>query len=89
MEVRTEKIDLRATKTQKKLIDRAAHRLGKNRTDFMLEAACREAQDSLLDQNHFVLSDEKFKAFMAVIDQPPRDNPALRRLLETKPPWER
>jgi len=34
---------LRASQRQKALIDRAADALGRNRSDFMLEAACREA----------------------------------------------
>ena len=36
-------INLRANQRQRALIDRAAEALGKNRSDFMLEAACREA----------------------------------------------
>ena len=36
-------INLRANQRQRALIDRAAETLGKNRSDFMLEAACREA----------------------------------------------
>ena len=33
-------INLRANRNQRAVIDRAAKRLGKNRSDFMLEAAC-------------------------------------------------
>ena len=35
-------INLRANRSQRAVIDRAAETLGKNRSDFMLEAACRE-----------------------------------------------
>ncbi len=86
---RGEAINLRATQKQKALIDRAAEALGRNRSDFMLEAACREAETVLLDRRYFVLSEDKFRKFQAMRDRPPKDNPRLRRLLHTKAPWER
>jgi uncharacterized protein (DUF1778 family) len=86
---RGETINLRASQKQKVLIDRAAAALGRSRSDFMLETACREAEAVLLDRRYFVLSDEKFRAFKAMLDRPPKDNPKLRRLLRTKAPWER
>jgi uncharacterized protein (DUF1778 family) len=55
----------------------------------MLGAACQEAESVLLDRRYFVLSEEAFKRFTAMLDSPPKDNPALRRLLQTKAPWER
>jgi uncharacterized protein (DUF1778 family) len=84
-----ETINLRASQKQKVLIDRAAAALGRSRSDFMLETACREAEAVLLDRRYFVLADEKFRAFKAMLDRPPKDNPKLRRLLRTKAPWER
>jgi uncharacterized protein (DUF1778 family) len=86
---RGETINLRASRRQKALIDQAAEALGRSRSDFMLDTACREAEEVLLDRRYFVLSEEAFKRFTAMLDKPPRDNPKLRRLLETRPPWER
>jgi uncharacterized protein (DUF1778 family) len=43
----------------------------------------------LLDQLYFSLPEDDFKRFTAMLDRPPTDNPKLRRLLETKAPWER
>jgi uncharacterized protein (DUF1778 family) len=88
-QTRNEIINLRASKRQKKLIDQAAELLDRSRSDFMLEVACREAEAVLLDQNHFSLSDEKYKRFMAMLDEPPSDNVKLKKLLESKAPWER
>jgi uncharacterized protein (DUF1778 family) len=88
-ETRGETINLRATRKQKALIDQAAGALGRSRSDFMLDIACREAEAVLLDRRYFVLSAEAFKRFSAMLDRPPKDNPKLRRLLTTKPPWER
>jgi len=71
------------------LIDRAAQTLGKNRSDFMLEAACREADTVLLDRRFFLLDEKAYKRFAAALDKPPADHPKLRRLLASKAPWER
>ena len=85
---RGEMINLRASQKQKLLIDRAAELLGRTRSDFMLEAACREAETVLLDGRYFGLSPDAFKRFTAMLDKPPANNPKLRRLLQTKAPWE-
>ena len=86
---RNQTINLRASAKQKLLIDRAAEALGRSRSDFMLESACREAETVLLDRRYFWLSEDEFKKFTAILDSPPKDNPKLRRLLQTKAPWER
>jgi uncharacterized protein (DUF1778 family) len=70
----------------KVLVDGAAKALGRSRSDFMLETACREAETVLLDQRNFALSDDAFKRFTALLDKPPASNPKLRRLLRTKAP---
>ena len=86
---REEVINLRATRRQKALIDRAASVLGRNRSDFMLESACREAEAVLLDQRYFVLPEPEFKRFLAALDRPVRRNMKLAKLLNSKAPWER
>jgi uncharacterized protein (DUF1778 family) len=86
---RRENINLRANKQQKALIDRAAEALGRTRSDFMLDTACREAETVLLDRRYFALSADAFKRFTAMLDRPPASNPKLRRLLHTKAPWVR
>jgi len=85
---RREMINLHASQKQKLLIDRAAELLGRTRSDFMLETACREAKMLLLDGRYFRLSPDTFKRFTAMLDKPPASNPKLRRLLQTKAPWE-
>lgn len=81
-------INLRALPAQRLLIDRASKVTGKSRTDFVLEAACREAENVLLDQRLFILDEEGFAAFEAALAAPVKDNPALRSLLTTPAPWE-
>ncbi|VVM06471.1 type II toxin-antitoxin system TacA family antitoxin [Methylacidimicrobium tartarophylax] len=80
-------INLRALPEQCDLIDRAAQLLGKNRSDFMLEAACDKAQAVLLDQVYFNLDAEKFQQFIDLLDAPPAPNPGGERLMAVKAPW--
>ena len=82
-------INLRADHTRRALIDRAAERVGKNRSEFMLEAACREATEVLLDQRLFLLDEKAYKRFTNALDAPPSENKRLKRLLMLKAPWER
>jgi uncharacterized protein (DUF1778 family) len=86
---RSENINLRASRDQKSLIDRAAQALGRNRSDFMLETACREAESVLLDRRYFALPEEGLRRFAAMLDKPPAGNPRLARLLKIKVPWDR
>ena len=81
-------INLRAMPEQRDLIDQAASALGKNRSDFMLEAACERAQSVLLDQVFFRLDTEKFEQFVSLLDAPPKPNPGLERLMAIKAPWD-
>lgn len=80
-------INLRALPEQRELIDHAANLLGKNRSDFMLEAACERAQAVILDQVFFGLDGKTFQQFTAMLDAPPSANPGLDRLLAVKAPW--
>ncbi|HEY7328648.1 MAG TPA: DUF1778 domain-containing protein [Gemmataceae bacterium] len=81
-------ISIRAKARQRDLIDQAASRLGRTRSDFMLDAACREAEEVLLGQRFFTLDDDSFRKFQQLLDQPPPATDRLRRLLLTKAPWE-
>ncbi len=81
-------ISIRAKAGQRDLIDQAASRLGRSRSDFMLEAACRQAEDVLLDQTYFLLDREKMAAFQAMLDKPPAPNDRLRRVMTAPTPWD-
>ncbi|MDR1849098.1 MAG: DUF1778 domain-containing protein [Zoogloeaceae bacterium] len=85
--MRDASINLRALPEQRDLIDHAAYLLGKNRSDFMLEAACERAQAIVLDQVFFSLDAERFSQFTALLDTPQVANPGLERLMAIKAPW--
>lgn len=82
-------INIRAKARQRDLIDQAAGRLGRSRSDFMLEVACREAQDVLLDQAFFTVDSGTFAKFRKLLDRPLPPTDKLRRLLKTRAPWEK
>lgn len=85
---RRDTLNLRIKPGDRGLIDRAAQLTGKTRTDFVLEAARRAAEDALLDRTLFVVGPEAFDAFLARLDEAPHPNDKLRRTLQTLPPWE-
>lgn len=88
IETREASINIRAKRTQRELIDKAAAVRNKTRSDFMLEAACQEAENVLLDRRLFHLSDDDYDAFESVMKAPVSDNTALQKLLARKAPWE-
>lgn len=82
-------INFRAPAAKQALIDHAAEILGKNRTEFILEASCEKAREVLADQTHFVLSRQALQRFNELIEAPLTNTDALQRLLGTPAPWER
>jgi uncharacterized protein (DUF1778 family) len=86
---RTSNINIRVEPQQRELIKRAAAAKRTTQTEFILEAACREAETVLLDRRYFTLDDEAFRRFTDALDAPPADNPRLRELMRTKAPWEK
>ncbi len=75
------KVQLRLSAEQKATISRAARLRQTTLSNFLLENAYSAAQQVLADEAHFTLSPEKWQAFCAALDAPPRDIPALRKLL--------
>ena len=82
-------LNLRIKPELRGLIDRAAQLAGKNRTDFVLEAARRAAEDSLLDRTMFSVSPKAYAEFLKRLDAPPQPNDRLRRTMRAKAPWDR
>ena len=81
-------VNLRISARDRDLIDRAAAALGKNRSEFMLDATRQAAEDALLDRVLFRLGSERHDAFVALLDAPPNPNRELAGLLSTPAPWE-
>jgi uncharacterized protein (DUF1778 family) len=80
-------VNLRMREDIRNLIDRAAHMQGRSRTDFMIDASRRAAEEALLDQTVFHLEPAAFDAFVAMLDAPPAPNDALKKVMQTPAPW--
>ena len=83
-----ETLNLRIKPEVRSLIDRAASLTGRNRTDFVLDAARRAAEDALLDRNVITVSPQTYAAFLKRLDAPPKPNARLRRAMRTPAPWD-
>lgn len=84
-----ETLNIRIKPEERSLIDRAAKARGKNRTDFVLDAARAAAEEALLDQAIITASPEAYAAFLARLDLPPQPNERLRKTMQTPAPWEK
>jgi uncharacterized protein (DUF1778 family) len=82
-------VNLRIRGETRSIIDRAARMLGRTRTDFMIEASRRAAEDAILDQTVIHADPENFDHFIAILDRPPEDNERLRKMLRRPAPWEK
>ena len=77
---RTEKLDLRLTKSAKHTLQTAATAVHKSVSEFVLETALSEAEQRLADRRIFTLDARRWDAFVAALAAPPRRHPRLKRL---------
>ena len=80
-------LNLRIPPAERNLIDRAALSAGKTRTDFILQAARRAAEEALLDRAVMSVSPEAYAEFLRRLDAPAQPNERLRRTMQVAPPW--
>jgi uncharacterized protein (DUF1778 family) len=85
---RTGLINIRIKPADKALIDQAAATQGKKRSEFMLDAARRAAEEALLDSTLLRVDRQTYGRFVELLDKPPEPNEALHKLLQQKAPWE-
>lgn len=81
-------LNMRIKPEDRSLFDWAAKAQGKTRTDFILEAARRAAEEELLDRSVVFVGAEAYSAFLDRLDKPPVANERLKKTLQTKAPWE-
>lgn len=82
----TRAVNLRVREEIRDLIDRAAQGLGKSRSEFMIDAARRAAEEALLDQTLVQVDSKTYQHFLSVLDQPPGGE-GYKRLMKTTKPW--
>ena len=76
---RRESLNLRIKPAERDLIDRAAKARGKNRTEFVLEAARAAAEEALIEQRIFRIDSDDYQLFLNRLDQPPAPNAAYAK----------
>ena len=81
-------LNLRIKPEERGLIDRAAKTLGKTRTDFVLDAARRAAEDALLDRTVLTVSPKAYADFLARLEASPQPSERLQQTMKTSAPWE-
>ena len=84
-EARTERLNVRVTAAQAKLIRMAAEETETNLSAFLVESACLRAEEALAAKQHLVYSPKQWDAFVAALDRPAldakKDKPRLKKLL--------
>lgn len=81
-------INMRADVSKRNLIDVAAKLLGRDRTSFILEAACKRAEEVIMDKQLFMLDDAAFDSFEQALEaNPAQGNKRLQELLERPKRW--
>lgn len=85
---RSSRLGLRATPEQEAVLRRAAALAHKSLTDFILDSAYQAAEQTLLDQRLFMVSDNQYRTFMDLLEGPARDNEGLRELFARPAPWD-
>ena len=78
---RSEKLDLRLTSRDKRILQEAAAVERRSVTEFVLHSALSRAEETLLDRRVFYVDAETYDRFMQALDAPPREIPRLKRLL--------
>lgn len=85
-QLHTRAVNLRIREDIRRLIDCAAKAQGKSRSDFMIDAARRAAEDALLDQTLIRVDHAEYAQFVAILDRPP-DAEKFARLMTAPRPW--
>ena len=80
-QTRNEKLDLRLTARDKRILQEAAAVERRSVTEFVLHSALSRAEETLLDRRLFYVDAETYDRFMEALDAPPREIPRLKRLL--------
>lgn len=83
----TRAVNLRIREDVRDLIDHAARMRGKSRSDFMIEASRKAAEEALLDQTLVRVDSETYAHFLEVLDQPPGSE-GYKRLMAAPKPWQ-
>ena len=81
-------INMRVDSSKRNLIDMAAAMLGSDRTSFIVDAACKHAEDVILDKRMFFIDNPAFDAFERALENNSLgDNQCLMNLMQRPKRW--
>ena len=80
-------LNLRVERRTLQLIDRAVAEVGGERSRFIVDAACRRAEDILLDRCLFHADDEAFEVLERALEPPDEGGEALMALVRRGRCW--
>jgi uncharacterized protein (DUF1778 family) len=83
-EVKSERIDVRTTRSAKALLQRAAGSLHRNVSAFLIDAGMAAAEGVLVDQRLFRLEEAEWLAFRDMLNRLVGTKPRFARLLSEK-----
>lgn len=84
---RSSRLEVRTTVDERRLIDRAVEASGSDLTTFVVSHITEAAHRVLADRDHFALSGRSAAEWDKINEEPARDLPSLRRLLERRTPF--
>ena len=85
--MRSERLEVRTTKDERALIDRAAAEQGTDLTEFVISNLTVATRRVQADRTEFVLDAEAAEAWDEINRRRARDLPRLRRLMERPSPF--
>lgn len=86
--LRSERLEVRTTKDERALIDRAVTEQGTDLTEFVISNVTVAARRVLADRSEFVLDAASAEAWEAINRRRARHLPGLRRLMERPSPFD-
>jgi uncharacterized protein (DUF1778 family) len=85
-DIHAKPVNLRIREDIRILIDRAARVRGKSRSDFMIDAAYRAAEDTLIEQTLVKVHAGSYRHYLNILDQPTAGE-GFERLMNAPKPW--
>jgi len=86
--VKSARPDLRLSPDEEARLNAAALAAHRSVSEFVLESAMERADETLAGRTRFGLDADRWQAFLAALDAPPRDLPRLSRLFQEAGPFD-
>ena len=82
-------IQIRAPAGTKAVLGRAANLRGMRLSEFVLDSARKQAEETILDQRIFLLNADAHQKFLDLLDAPNTPSEELHGRMVRRPAWER